>query len=107
MDTKHPIVYDEVSSHGTLHKRGYSLSGSGDEAEDREKLISHIEREHGASEFIDEEAEHHEPPEIGPWMAVGLLIIVIGLLSVTAEWVSHSFLLLLFLGDADMFGGAM
>ncbi|KAF8597562.1 hypothetical protein BDV93DRAFT_499519 [Ceratobasidium sp. AG-I] len=89
-DLKHPIIYEDVTPRGSLHKRGYSLSVSGDDVEDREKLISHIEREHGASQLIDEEAEHHEPPEIGPWMAVLLLIIVIGLLSVTAEWLVKS-----------------
>ncbi|KAG9092904.1 hypothetical protein FRC06_011742 [Ceratobasidium sp. 370] len=86
-ETKHPILYDELAARDTLKKRGYS---TGDEEEDRENLIQHIEQEHGAKELIEEEPEHHEPPEIGPWVAVVLLVIVIGLLSVTAEWLVKS-----------------
>lgn len=92
-DVKHPVLYDDltpVAPHASKHRRAYSVAGTGDDEEDRERLISHIEREHGASQAVEEGAEHHEPPEIGPWVAVVLLIIVIGLLSVTAEWVSLS-----------------
>jgi hypothetical protein len=56
--------------------------------EDRERLITQVEKEHGASEFIDEgSGEHHHPPEVNPWVAIVLLIVIIGLLSITAEWV--------------------
>ncbi|KAG8751904.1 hypothetical protein FRC12_012210 [Ceratobasidium sp. 428] len=85
-DVKHPVLYDELAARDTLKRRGYS---TGDD-EDRENLIQHIEKEHGARESFEEEAEHHEEPEIGPWVAVTLLIIVIGLLSVTAEWLVKS-----------------
>ncbi|KAG8745070.1 hypothetical protein FRC10_008922 [Ceratobasidium sp. 414] len=84
-EAKHPVLYDELAAHDTLKRRGYST-----EEEDRENLIQHIEREHGAKELIEEEPEHHEPPEIGPWVAVVLLVIVVGLLSVTAEWLVKS-----------------
>ncbi|QRV99134.1 Sodium/calcium exchanger protein [Ceratobasidium sp. AG-Ba] len=85
---KHSVLYDERASRDSLKKRAYS---TGDDS-DREQLIQHIEAEHGAKESIDEivPEEHHEPPEIGPWVAVVLLIIVIGLLSVTAEWLVKS-----------------
>ncbi|KAG8702483.1 hypothetical protein FRC08_003455 [Ceratobasidium sp. 394] len=83
-EAKHPILYDELAARDTLKRRGLS------EDEDRENLIQHIEQEHGAKTSIEEEAEHHEPPEIGPWVAVILLIVVVGLLSVTAEWLVKS-----------------
>ncbi|KAG9105740.1 hypothetical protein FRC07_009108, partial [Ceratobasidium sp. 392] len=85
-DVKHPVLYDELAARDTLKKRGYSTSDD----EDRENLIQHIEKEHGARESFEENPEHHEEPEIGPWIAVVLLIIVVGLLSVTAEWLVKS-----------------
>ena len=89
IDVKGPILYDDltpVKPHASKHRRAYS---TGDD-EDRERLIEHIEQEHGARHSVEEEAEHHEPPEVGPWVAMVLLIIVIGLLAVTAEWLVKS-----------------
>ncbi|KEP46635.1 sodium/calcium exchanger protein [Rhizoctonia solani 123E] len=93
----HAILYDDLTprnsfTHVHTLKKTFRNHHSKDEMEeDRERLISQVEREHGASEHvIDESAEHHHPPELNPWIAVVLLVIVIGLLSVTAEWLVKS-----------------
>ncbi|KAG8733550.1 hypothetical protein FRC11_005303 [Ceratobasidium sp. 423] len=96
-DKTHAVLYDDVTPRNSLthvhtFKKTLRDQHSKDEMEeDRERLISQVEREHGASEFIDESGgEHHHPPELNPWVAVVLLVIVIGLLSVTAEWLVKS-----------------
>ncbi|KAJ1301358.1 hypothetical protein OPQ81_003757 [Rhizoctonia solani] len=96
-DEKHAVLYDDVTPRNSFtHVHTFKKSlrdrhSKDDIGEDRERLISQVEREHGASEFIDEgNGEHHHPPEINPWIAVILLVIVIGLLSVTAEWLVKS-----------------
>ncbi|KDN39109.1 hypothetical protein RSAG8_09016, partial [Rhizoctonia solani AG-8 WAC10335] len=80
----HAVLYDDVTPRNSNHHSKDEME------EDRERLISQVEREHGASEHIIEDAEHHHPPELNPWIAVVLLAIVIGLLSVTAEWLVKS-----------------
>ncbi|KAF8752191.1 hypothetical protein RHS01_08129 [Rhizoctonia solani] len=69
-------------------EKGHAVPHSKEDMEeDRERLISQVEHEHGASEFIDEgSSKHQHPPEVNPWVAILLLIIIIGLLSITAEW---------------------
>ncbi|KAF8688477.1 hypothetical protein RHS03_09756, partial [Rhizoctonia solani] len=89
----HAVVYSELTPRDPFNpmhtfKRPFRKPHSKEDMEeDRERLISQVEHEHGASEFIDEgSSKHQHPPEVNPWVAILLLIIIIGLLSITAEW---------------------
>ncbi|GAB1526237.1 hypothetical protein RhiTH_009404 [Rhizoctonia solani] len=89
----HAVVYSELTPRDPFNpmhtfKRPFRKPHSKEDMEeDRERLISQVEHEHGASEFIDEGSNKHQhPPEVNPWVAILLLIIIIGLLSITAEW---------------------
>ncbi|CEL53188.1 Vacuolar calcium ion transporter OS=Schizosaccharomyces pombe (strain 972 / ATCC 24843) GN=vcx1 PE=3 SV=1 [Rhizoctonia solani AG-1 IB] len=96
-DEGHAIVYNELTPRDPFNpthtfKRTFRRPRSKEDMEeDRERLITQVEKEHGASEFIDEgSGEHHHPPEVNPWVAIVLLIVIIGLLSITAEWLVKS-----------------
>ncbi|GAB1526328.1 hypothetical protein RhiTH_009495 [Rhizoctonia solani] len=89
----HAVVYSELTPRDPFNpmhtfKRTFRKPHSKEDMEeDRERLILQVEQEHGASEFIDEGSSGHQhPPEVNPWVAILLLIIIIGLLSITAEW---------------------
>ncbi|KAF8748556.1 hypothetical protein RHS01_10772 [Rhizoctonia solani] len=93
----HAVVYSELTPRDPFNpmhtfKRTFRKPHSKEDMEeDRERLILQVEQEHGASEFIDEGSSGHQhPPEVNPWVAILLLIIIIGLLSITAEWLVKS-----------------
>ncbi|CAE6493658.1 unnamed protein product [Rhizoctonia solani] len=53
--------------------------------EDREKATALLEREQGDASHAAGGHEHHHKPEVGPWPALVLLLISVGMVAVTAE----------------------
>ncbi|KAF8699993.1 hypothetical protein RHS03_06784, partial [Rhizoctonia solani] len=53
--------------------------------EDREKATALLEREQGDASHAEGHGHGHHKPEVGPWPALVLLIISVGMITVTAE----------------------
>jgi hypothetical protein len=56
--------------------------------EDRERATSMLEREQGDGEEHGGHGGHEHKPEIGPWPALVLLLVSVGMITITAECVS-------------------
>jgi hypothetical protein len=86
--------YFDQKHRSTTPPQGYSSTTNlVYHAEDREKATAFLEREQGDASHAEEHGHGHHKPEVGPWPALILLLISVGMITVTAECVSIRILL--------------
>ncbi|CAE6355683.1 unnamed protein product [Rhizoctonia solani] len=78
--------YFDQKHRSTTPPQGYSSTTNlVYHAEDREKATAFLEREQGDASHAEEHGHGHHKPEVGPWPALILLLISVGMITVTAE----------------------
>ncbi|KAH8827594.1 hypothetical protein DL96DRAFT_1463828 [Flagelloscypha sp. PMI_526] len=84
-----------IASRIFMHRPPVDASGKDEEkvirrATVRQQRLKEEKRHARKSTIIHEEEEEEEEPEINPWVCIILLLVVLGLLAVTAEWLVYS-----------------